>query len=821
MRLFGAVAALTFAAHALLFCGAALAGEPVNYLYPDMFPYVEENASTDFKTLQGWQRSGTLIGFSTMFANQGDGLFEIRKGAPVSASRYELLQRVYINNDFGLEYVDLPIGTAPIPGTPGSPNPNDTNVIWFEDFTRFSLLEAPIVDGLLTVGNELVFTQKTSWRLSSNRGPLPGFSTPNYSSPDQTIQQRVSVGWADMYGAGSSGQFLDITGIPAGPLYWLRQTVDPANRIHETDETNNSYEVLIDLNRPGEAVMFGGEFVQPGDPVPPAPGDLNEDGLINLNDWAAFKAGANTSLEGLTKKDAYALGDLNFDGQHTLQDVVLFRQYYETANGAGSFASLQNVPEPTALLIVAGAGAVLIAVVRPFRPMRRLVLIGLTIAVFWCPAFARMASASQTLYAQNFDGLTLGPNVDETLANAHAWTDIPPPGWIINDSGVPFVSSTTRGVTEWKGWSFANKAWWSSAAGNQGRAEFTLGKGTVAVADPDEWDDKGNPINGSPFGGYYNAFMTTPAIPLAGAAPGAVQLSFDSSWLPECCDDGPSHTNNQTATIRVSYNGGASFTQVMRWESNSASPSYKPGATNESVTLNLQNPAGASSVMVEFGLINAGNDWWWAIDNLEVFTPTVLEVNTVTGQMSIVGASNLTGYEIKSAAGSLNPAGWRAGNLDAQNVGPPGAPTADFNNSNVVDAADYTVWRDAAASSDQGDANGDGVTDQGDYLIWRQQFGQSLASGESWETLIATNKQLMEFYLKGSSTFASYSIGRGYNTAIGATDLSFTYSAGNGSALAGIVRYVAGTGAEAAAIPEPSTWTLLAVAVTAICCSRQ
>lgn len=812
---------LAVAVHVFQFGCIALAGAPANFLYPDMFPYVEEDAPANMRTLQAWQRSGNLIGYNTLFANQGDGLFEIRKGAPVSASRYELLQRVYLNNDFGAEFVDLAIGTAPIPGTPSSPNPNDPNVIWFEDFTRFSLLAAPIVDGKLTVGNELVFTQKTSWRLSSNRGPLPGFSTPNYSSPDQTIQQRVSVGWADMYGAGTSGQFLDITGIPAGPLYWLRQNVDPENRIHETDETNNSYEVLIDLNKPGEALMFAGSFVQPGDRLPPAPGDLNEDGNIDLNDWAAFKAGANTSLAGLPKADAYVLGDLNLDGVHSLQDVVLFRQYYEGINGAGSFAALQNVPEPTTWLLLSAAGFVLVAVARPVRRLRpRWVLIGLAIVVGGWLDPVRFASASQTLYEQNFEGLTLGPNVDEGLANAHAWTDIPPAGWTMNDSGVPFVTSSTRGVTEWKGWSFANKSWWASTAGDQGRAQFALGQGTVAVADPDEWDDKGSPVSGTPFGGYYNAFMSTPAIPLAGAAPGTVKLSFDSSWLPECCDDGPSDTNNQTATVRVSYNGGASFSDALRWESNTSSPSFKDDATNESVTVNLQNPAGASSVIVQFGLTNAGNDWWWAIDNLKLFTPTVLEVNQSTGQMSIVGASDLTGYEIKSIAGSLSPAGWRAGNLDAQNIGPPGSPTADFNNDNAVGAADYTLWRDAVGVSDRGDANGDGATDQADYVVWKQEFGRSLAAGESWESLIGTNKQLLEFYLTGSSTFAAQSIGYGYNTTLGAEDLSFTYSSADGTELPGIVRYVGGAGANAATVPEPMSWIILVTALAAVCYCR-
>ena len=166
------------------------------------------------------------------------------------------------------------------------------------------------------------------------------------------------MGWADMYSAGSSGQLLNIAGVPVGPRYWLRQTVDPNNRIHETDETNNSFEILIDLTRPGEAFISDGQFVQPGDRPPPTPGDLNEDGEIDINDWLAFKAGAGTSLDGLGSADAYALGDLDLDGKHSLHDAVLFRQYFDGAQGAGAFATIQDVPEPSTLLL--GGAAMLL-----------------------------------------------------------------------------------------------------------------------------------------------------------------------------------------------------------------------------------------------------------------------------------------------------------------------------------------------------------------------------------------------------------------------------------------------------------------------------
>jgi hypothetical protein len=677
--------------------------------------------------------------------------------------------------------------------------------------------------GVVTVGSLAAGTVKTSYRISdTNPIPDPLYANkPRYLSSNTGLYQNISVGWGDVYSHGTEGQSISLTGVPFGPQYWLRQIVDPTNVLREKNDTNNSFEILIDLNHPGEATRhLDGSFVRPGDVMPPLPGDLTGNRVIDMLDWIAFKAAATADLAGVDDETALMLGDLNLDRRHSLSDVLLFRQYYDEVNGAGAFSAIQHVPEPTALLLT-GAGIFLYllrrkpvgsAIRNKARSLFLLVIIGATAPL--------AAQAKITLFYENFDGLVLGPNVHETLANPQAWTDTPPPGWSVDDSGVPFVTDSTRGAAEWEGWSFTNKAWWSAAAGDQQRSQFTLGQGTVAVADPDEWDDRGNPINGTPFVGYYNALFKTPAISLSGAAASTAKLTFASSWRDECCDDGPSDTNNQTARIRVSYNNGASFSEVLRWESNTTTPFFKNDATNETVVVNLNNPFGAANVIIEFGLLNAGNDWWWAIDNVEVFTPSVLEVNTDTGQMSILGAVEMTGYEITSTRGSLNPTGWRAGNLDAQNFGPPVPLSADFNNDNAVDAADYAVWRRSLGLDDGGDATGDGNTDGLDFTAWKQQFGQSLAEGQSWETLIATNQQLLEFYLLGSSTFTSHSIGAGYNTAVDARDLAFTYTTADGQEFLGVVRYVSGSGLASTVAPEPSTAVMLLVGAVATLVAR-
>lgn len=54
----------------------------------------------------------------------------------------------------------------------------------------------------------------------------------------------------------------------------------------------------------------------------------------------------------------------------------------------------------------------------------------------------------------------------------------------------------------------------------------------------------------------------------------------------------------------------------------------------------------------------------------------------------------------------------------------------DYNGNGIVDAADYTVWRDSLGDFvDKGagaDGNGNGEIDEEDFLIWRQYFGNTL-----------------------------------------------------------------------------------------------
>ena len=57
--------------------------------------------------------------------------------------------------------------------------------------------------------------------------------------------------------------------------------------------------------------------------------------------------------------------------------------------------------------------------------------------------------------------------------------------------------------------------------------------------------------------------------------------------------------------------------------------------------------------------------------------------------------------------------------------------TGDYNGDGVVDAADYTVWRDTLGSQLdlRADGTGDGMVDEADYVFWNDRFGNVVGTG--------------------------------------------------------------------------------------------
>ena len=274
--------------------------------------------------------------------------------------------------------------------------------------------------------------------------------------------------------------------------------------------------------------------------------------------------------------------------------------------------------------------------------------------IAFCMAGATQAQVIQNvLFSENFDGLTLMPSVNERLGTAfvtrtaddpdsspvpNVFSSTGPAGWTTSgltqfdgvpsagynpvpttgNTGVPGAGVFDYGVDEWEGWNFVNKDFWASAAGGQQRENFTSATGTVAVVDPDEYFDLGGPSDATN-GGYYNASMSTPTVAVNGG--NLYSISFDSSWRPEAFDDdhptGLLNANNQAVEVLARFSDGSAVV-VDGWNSDSASATFKGNAVDEQVTGVVAVPAGATGVSFEFNMANAGNDWWWAVDNIDV-----------------------------------------------------------------------------------------------------------------------------------------------------------------------------------------------------------
>jgi hypothetical protein len=259
---------------------------------------------------------------------------------------------------------------------------------------------------------------------------------------------------------------------------------------------------------------------------------------------------------------------------------------------------------------------------------------------------------------EDFEELVLGDSAEEPVASTNAWTPTPPVGWVTNHSGMPgYGDPATDGRTEWAGWTFARKSFWLSAD-NQTRDQFTLGVGTLAIADSDEWDDAAHPqTNHLGQSVYFTSFLSTPAVNIAGTAPNSLFMKFDSSWRPEGFDDWGG-TNNQTATVTVSYNNGAA-TNVLHWDSKEGGPFFHPDSQNEPVLIRLQNPAGATNIVVTFGLTLGGNDWWWAFDNFELNTGPVAPSLTLQPQSQIVSTGALVNFSVAATGSAPLAYQWR------------------------------------------------------------------------------------------------------------------------------------------------------------------
>ncbi|MCA9261639.1 MAG: alkaline phosphatase family protein [Planctomycetales bacterium] len=78
--------------------------------------------------------------------------------------------------------------------------------------------------------------------------------------------------------------------------------------------------------------------------------DLNFDGVIDSDDYATFLAQYSSSLEGASPSERYRRGDLNNDQRHSVDDFIIFKQFFDAAR-EDALPAISNftlsLPEPT------------------------------------------------------------------------------------------------------------------------------------------------------------------------------------------------------------------------------------------------------------------------------------------------------------------------------------------------------------------------------------------------------------------------------------------------------------------------------------------
>ncbi|MCG9127844.1 hypothetical protein JT359_09635 [Candidatus Poribacteria bacterium] len=229
--------------------------------------------------------------------------------------------------------------------------------------------------------------------------------------------------------------------------------------------------------------------------------------------------------------------------------------------------------------------------------------------------------ADVVLFEEDFENVKLEDSIAEGVKGTNVWSGTGPNGWeIINEN------PEDLGMPEWRTWAIVKLEWWVQTAEDQERSQFASkekngkGMGNGVVSDPDEWDDwteNGDPDSISSWNGHIN----TPSINIQGAGPNSLVLSLDSSWRPYA---------DQTAEITTSFDGGKEERILLFSSSGEQTLVTIPTLNkneevlndleqvNESLEIPINNPDGADELVISFGLLTAGNDWWWAFDNVKL-----------------------------------------------------------------------------------------------------------------------------------------------------------------------------------------------------------
>ncbi len=312
---------------------AVSAGVPATPLLPDLFAW--EDAT------RGYMHIGTfdtttepgkaLYRFTAAIPNIGDGPFEV-----FEVTHPNNTQDVYQNIHDSLGGV-----TQTLMGSFPDADPAFGH-LFLVGLAQYNLREVLPGNG---VGPIVSSHDKTSFGLVDSVAydtGLPGAPATRVYNSANSNPLGVSVGWADLYSWQLPGQWVDATGLPDGQ-YWLEVIIDPYNFVQETDDTNNTTRVLVNLTVPDVSI----------------PGDLNLDGFVGIADLNIVLGSWNQNVT----SGIWQLGDPTGDGFVGIADLNEVLGNWNAGTPPPAEA-LTNVPEPGTVGLVGLLG---LTVLRRYR----------------------------------------------------------------------------------------------------------------------------------------------------------------------------------------------------------------------------------------------------------------------------------------------------------------------------------------------------------------------------------------------------------------------------------------------------------------------
>ena len=190
--------------------------------------------------------------FDTRIVNTGAGAFEVHGSRPdTSTPTMSVTQRIF--DDAG--------GYRDVPTTAQMYYAGDGHNHWhLKDLESYTLTR---LDNGTKVGTGAKegFCFFDNYRFGSTADPF--YTNCANRQPDAlTVTAGLSRGWGDKYGYGSVGQYIDVTNLTSG-RYQLTTTADQANQFQESDETNDSTWVNVQLKGGKVRVLSYGPSAQP------------------------------------------------------------------------------------------------------------------------------------------------------------------------------------------------------------------------------------------------------------------------------------------------------------------------------------------------------------------------------------------------------------------------------------------------------------------------------------------------------------------------------------------------------------------------------